>query len=116
METSSERKTFVIDIDGTICSQDGANYETAQPDYRVIQAVNKLFECGHKIVYFTARGSTTEIDWRELTELQLNNWGAMYTELKLGKPYGDFYIDDKAIQPSDFLKKFSEYGSDFITD
>ena len=49
------------------------------------------------MVYWTARGSTTGIDWTELTQTQLKEWGAKYTEVKLGKPHYDLFICDKAI-------------------
>jgi CMP-N,N'-diacetyllegionaminic acid synthase len=103
MSNSSDRKTFVIDIDGTICSQDGANYETAKPNQKVIDVGNRLFDNGHKIVYFTARGSTTGIDWSKVTESQLSNWGVRYHELLFGKPYGNYYVDDKSMAIDDFL-------------
>ena len=100
-----ERKTYVLDIDGTICSQDGSNYESARPHIEVINMANSLYEKGHEIVYFTARGSTTGIDWTELTEMQLSQWGAKYHKLQLGKPFGDFYVDDKGMSITDFIKK-----------
>jgi len=101
----SDVKTFVIDIDGTICTQDGANYESAQPEINFISAVNKCFEMGHRIVLFTARGSTTGIDWTQLTRTQLELWKVSYSELRLGKPFGDYYVDDKNLSISDFLAK-----------
>ena len=44
----------------------------------------------------TARGSTTDIDWKDLTTKQLSDWNAKYHKLILGKPYADYYIDDKS--------------------
>jgi histidinol phosphatase-like enzyme len=99
-----EKKTYVIDIDGTICTQEGANYEIAAPINSMIDKANKLFEAGNEIIYFTARGSKTGIDWKLLTESQLTAWGVKYHKLILGKPYGDYYIDDKAIPIHDFLE------------
>lgn len=61
-----------------------------------IEHVNQLFAAGHVIKFFTARGSTTGIDWRQVTEEQLLNWGVKYHELIMGKPFADFFIDDKA--------------------
>lgn len=87
---------FVVDIDGTICETADAGYEDAKPIPERIAMINKLFAAGHRIVYFTARGTTTGIDWRQVTERQLEEWGAQHHELLLGKPYGDFYVDDKA--------------------
>ena len=99
-----EKKVFVIDIDGTICTQDGANYDLAEPIQNFIDVANKLYLEGHQIIYFTARGSTTGIDWRELTENQLALWGVKYHKLLLGKPYGDYYVDDKALSLESFIE------------
>ena len=57
--------------------------------------VNKLFDEGNEIIIFTARGSTTNIDWTKQTEKQLSEWNVKYHKLLLGKPYADIYIDDK---------------------
>ena len=96
MTNNKDIKTYVFDIDGTICTNTFGEYEKAKPFYERIKIINNLFEKGNKIIMFTARGSTTNIDWRELTEKQLDNWKLKYHELKLKKPYGDVYIDDVA--------------------
>ena len=89
-------KTFVFDIDGTICNNTYGKYELAKPYMERINFINELFNKGNKIKYFTARGSTTGLDWHELTSNQLKEWGALYHDLILKKPEGDIYIDDKA--------------------
>jgi dTDP-glucose 4,6-dehydratase len=99
-------KTFVIDIDGTICTNTDGAYHSAAPFKEIIDKINGLRSDGHKIVYFTARGSKTGLDWRPLTEQQLATWGAEYDELILGKPFGDYYIDDKGVTIKDFLISF----------
>ncbi len=88
-------KTYVFDIDGTICSNTNGKYELASPYYERIDFINDLYKKGNTIKYFTARGTTTGIDWHDLTKKQLNEWGAFYHELILGKPQGDIYVDDK---------------------
>ena len=65
--------------------------------------MNTLFEAGHEIVFFTARGATSGRDWRELTENQLLGWGVKYHHLILGKPHSDYYIDDKGVKDTDFF-------------
>jgi len=102
MSEKSQRYTYCFDIDDTICKTIGMNYREAVPINERIIKINRLFAEGHIIKFFTARGSGTGIDWREVTELQLTNWGLKYTELILGKPAADFYIDDKAINDRDF--------------
>lgn len=87
-----------VDIDETICFyKNKRDYYLAQPIPGNIDKINDLYENGHEITYWTARGTTTGIDWEELTREQLERWGAKYTELKLGKPDYDIFICDKAI-------------------
>lgn len=88
-------KTYCFDIDDTICVTDGLDYEKSIPIKDRIDKVNKLKEQGHKIIFFTARGFVTKIDYRELTLGQLEDWGVRFDELYMGKPAADYYIDDK---------------------
>jgi hypothetical protein len=67
-----------------------------------IERVNGLYDSGNTIVYFTARGSTTGIDWTDFTRDQLESWGARYHRLILGKPEADVYVDDKGIHSEVF--------------
>src|SRR3954447_16376728 len=89
--------TYCFDLDGTLCTNTEGEYESARPQPWAIERVNTLRRAGHRILIFTARGTTTGIDWRPETERQLAEWGVDYDELILGKPYGDVYIDDKAL-------------------
>ncbi len=95
-------RIYCFDIDETICHTDGTNYASATPIPNRIAKINQLFSEGNIIKFLTARGSKTGIDWRNLTESQLSQWGVSYHELHMGKPFADFYIDDKAIKDSDF--------------
>lgn len=94
---------YVFDIDGTICETDNGDYQNSIPYKYRIAVINDLYEAGNEIILNTARGYVTEIDWRELTTRQLNKWGVKYTKLLFNKPYGDVYIDDKAIKDEDFF-------------
>ncbi len=50
-------RTYCIDIDGTICSATtGRNYHEATPWKERIQLINKMYDRGDYIIYFTARG------------------------------------------------------------
>ena len=95
-------RTYCFDIDGTLCNQEESDYSLARPFRGRIESVNSLFDEGHRIVLFTARGSKSGIDWREVTMTQLEKWGLRYHELILGKPHADIYIDDKSIHPDRF--------------
>ena len=91
-----------IDIDDTICTSKNGDYPNAQPLRINIAKANKLYDEGHTIVYWTARGMTSERDWTELTIKQLNAWGVKYHRLKMNKPSYDLFIDDKALNTLDW--------------
>ena len=89
-----------VDVDGTLCETvENADYSKAKPTQHVIDHVNELYENGHEIVIYTARGCTTGMDWRKVTENQLKAWGVKYHRLRLDKPYYDLMICDKTINP-----------------
>ena len=92
-----------IDIDETICeSPEDRNYNHAQPIVENINKANKLYDEGHTVVYWTARGTGSGIDWRETTEKQFEKWGVKYHKLKFGKPIYDLFIDDKNMNTGDW--------------
>ena len=97
---------YYVDIDETICECERNkthDYTRAVPIKENIDKINELYDQGHQVTYWTARGSTTGIDWTDVTERQLKSWGAKYHELRLGKPHYDVYICDKAISAKDFF-------------
>ena len=89
-----------VDIDGTICTQDNMNdsggYKNAQPRHEQIYKINKLYDKGNTIIYWTARGTVTQIDWFDLVKSQLTSWGCRYHDVRVGKPQYDLWIDDKS--------------------
>jgi phosphatidate phosphatase PAH1 len=105
---------YCIDIDGTICENGACKvcaYEGSMPHLERIEKINQLYEDGHTIKYFTARGMGRYNDdvqkakdkFYNLTKMQLELWGCKYHELIMGKPSADYYIDDKAIKDNDFF-------------
>ena len=95
-----------VDIDETICTKtDDLNYINAKPISERIEKINKLYEDGNTIIYWTARGTLTGVDWREETEEQFQKWGVKYHELRFGKPAYDLFIDDKNINSERFFNE-----------
>lgn len=89
-------KIIYVDIDETICvTSHDRNYQNAEPIYENINKINKLYDEGNTIVYWTARGSRKQINWYDFTYKQLINWGVKFHELRVDKPYYDMFIDDK---------------------
>lgn len=92
------KKIIYVDIDETICKTSlDRNYVNSTPISENIEKINKLYDEGNTIVYWTARGSRKQINWYALTKHQLDTWGAKYNELRVDKPYYDLFIDDKTI-------------------
>ncbi len=93
-----------IDIDETICvNSDDRDYAKAIPLKDRIEKINKLHSLGNTIVYWTARGTQTGIDWLEITKNQFKEWGVKYDNLLFGKPNYDLFIDDKNINSEIFF-------------
>jgi hypothetical protein len=101
---------FCFDIDGVVATHvtthreltrvDGGkveslDYALARPIQSNIDRVNALYDMGHEIVFFTARGYETHVSWRQVTEEQLKAWGVKYHKLIMGKVSADWYVDDK---------------------
>jgi hypothetical protein len=86
-----------VDVDNTITETIGTNYQEAKPLHNKIKIINELYDKGHTITYWTARGSVSGIDFYDLTKQQLDNWGAKYHNFMVGKPPYDIFIDDKTI-------------------
>ena len=97
-------ETYVVDIDGTVCDTQRGNYFGSKPIQNRIDKLNKLFDENNKIIYYTARGYKSGVNWREHTEKQLKEWGCKYHKLVMGKPFGNYYLDDSNILLKDFFK------------
>ena len=102
------KKTWVWDIDGTICTETGGNYQLCEPFMDAIKKLNMLHDRGDEVVLHTARGmkrfnndvSAVYQNLYELTKKQLETWGVRYDKLIMGKPYGTL-VDADAITVDD---------------
>ena len=108
----TDKKTFVFDIDGTLCSDTGGAYSLASPLIERIEEVNKLYDEGHTIILNTARGmgrfnndpEKACNEFYDFTVRQMEGWGVKFHHLFLGKPSADLYVDDKGAQADDYFK------------
>jgi hypothetical protein len=95
-----------VDIDDTICYRANKNdldYSKSLPYKNRIEKINKLYDKGNMIVYWTARGTVTQKNWFQITLNQLNEWECKFHELRMGKPNYDLFIDDKNINSEDYF-------------
>lgn len=96
---TGKQKVALVDIDETICKYGSIRrYDLAEPVIENITKINKLYDQGWKIIYWTARGAVSGADYKEFTLSQLTKWNCKFHELKCGdeKPHFDLVIDDKA--------------------
>jgi hypothetical protein len=106
-----DKIAYVFDIDETICHTEGSDYDNSQPIMKRIEAVNKLYDEGHTVLFLTARGMCRNkndqlasiAELYDFTFNQLTGWGVRFHQLFLGKPSGDIYIDDKGCKDIDFF-------------
>lgn len=97
-------KTYIVDIDNTICISENSDYANSKPLMDRIAKINQLYNQGNQIIYWTARGGNSGIDWTAKTHSQLAAWGCKYDEIRMGKPVYDVWIDDKAINSEEYFK------------
>lgn len=109
----------VMDIDGVLAKKDDVDYKKREPDEEVLERLREYHERGFTIVLYTARNMNTHegrigkinadtaptlLEWLEKHDVP-------YDEIHYGKPWcgGEgFYVDDKAIRPSEFLSMSHE--------
>lgn len=105
-----EVRNFLIDIDGTV-TEDVPNEEpermkSCEPFYDALEMVNKWYDEGHIITFFTSR---TE-DLREITEEWLQRHGFKYHGMLMNKPRGGNYhwIDNHIVRATRYEGKFTD--------
>jgi hypothetical protein len=112
-----KKKIFLIDIDNTICKTVGNDYKNAKPHKTKVLLINKLYEKGHIIKFFTSRFmgrskeniSKAKKKGLKFTEKQLKSWNCKFHILILGKPSHDILIDDKSLNyDRDWHKKIEK--------
>lgn len=107
---AEDQKNYLIDIDGTICddipNEEPERMVTAEHYPDALITINKWFEEGHVITYFTSR---TE-EHRQVTEDWLNKFGFKFHGLLMGKPRGGNYhwIDNHMVRATRYKGKFTD--------
>lgn len=107
-------KRLIMDLDGTICQTEGADYAISTPVVGVLDKIREYKASGFEIVIHTSRNVRTFegnigkisahtlpiiIEWLRKHEIP-------YDEIYIGKPWcgsEGFYVDDKSIRPAEFL-------------
>ncbi|MGV6828460.1 MAG: LNS2 domain-containing protein [Flavobacteriales bacterium] len=103
-------KNYLIDIDGTICddipNEEPERMLTAEVYPDALKTVNKWYDEGHQICFFTSRTETH----RKYTEMWLKKHGFNYHSLLMGKPRGGNYhwIDNHIVKATQYKGKFTD--------
>ena len=106
----SEIKNYLIDIDGTITddipNEEPERMATCKPYSDALETLNKWYDEGHRICFFTSR---TE-EHRIITEVWLDFYGFKYHTLLMVKPSGGNYhwIDNHIVKATQFKGKFTD--------
>lgn len=112
---SNRSKSVVLDLDGTLTVEgSAARYQDVLPRMEMLERVRRFAADGYRITILTSRNMRTfnnsigrinaetlpvVIEW-------LRRHDVPFHELHVGKPWcgpGGFYVDDKAVRPSEFL-------------
>lgn len=107
---TDDTKNFLIDIDGTICddipNEEPERMVTAALYPDALETINKWYDQGHIITFFTSR---TE-EHRIVTEEWLDKHKFNYHGLLMGKPRGGNYhwIDNHMVKATRFKGKFTD--------
>ena len=105
-----EVKNYLIDIDGTICddvpNEEPERMATCDPYPDALETINKWFDEGHIITFFTSR---TE-EHRKVTESWLKKHNFKYHYLLMNKPRGGNYhwIDNHMVRATRFKGRFTD--------
>lgn len=110
-------KNYLIDIDGTI-TDDVPNEEpermaTCEPFPDALKTLNKWYDQGHIICFFTSR---TE-EHRTVTTEWLNRHGFKFHSLLMGKPRGGNYhwVDNHLVKATRYNGKFTDLVDKEVT-
>lgn len=111
----NDKKRIVMDIDGVLAKKDKNSYEEKEVDEKILEKLREYSRKDFYIILYTARNMNTHegrmgkinaetapvlLDWLEKHSIP-------YDEIHYGKPWcghEGFYVDDKAIRPSEFEK------------
>ena len=108
------KKNYLIDIDGTICddipNEEPERMVTVVPYPDALRIINKWYDEGHHIVFFTSRTD----EHRDITNEWLVRNGFKYHGLLLNKPRGGNYhwIDNHIVRATRYRGKFTDLVSE----
>lgn len=124
----NESKRIVMDIDGVLAKKDSnKDYSDRDVDENILSTLREYRDRGFYIILNTARNMRThegrigKINAETAPELLewLEENDVPYDEIHYGKPWcghEGFYVDDKAIRPSEFENMSHEEIRELVED
>jgi len=108
-------KNLIVDLDDTISFTNEGDYLNSIPNYPLVEKLKEYKLLNFTITINTSRnmrtfkGNVGKINVETLPNIinWLNRHEIPYDEIYVGKPwcgFEGFYIDDKSIRPSEFVK------------
>lgn len=110
-------KVIVMDIDGTLCEikSKEQSYLDVIPKFNILKKLNEMKQEGFYIILYTSRQMRTydgnigkiNANTGKILFQWLEKYDIPFDEIYFGKPWcgkNGFYVDDKAIRPSEFAK------------
>jgi capsule biosynthesis phosphatase len=110
-------RCIVMDVDGTLCEKKmpDQSYEAVAPVEAMVERLREYRANGFYVILATSRNMNTyngnigliTANTAKTLLAWLDRHNVPYDELYIGKPWGGrggFYVDDKAVRPSEFLK------------
>ena len=110
-------KVIVMDIDGTLweIKSKEQSYLEVVPKYNILKKLKNMKEQGFYIILYTSRQMRTyegnigkiNANTGKVLFQWLEKYDIPFDEIYFGKPWcgkNGFYVDDKAIRPSEFEK------------
>ncbi len=111
-------KILVIDVDGVLCKnkEEGEDYSKLKPNLKIVNKIKEYKNKGFYIILYTSRNMRTYksnlgkinaktakiiLEWLEKNQIP-------FDEIYFGKPwcgFKGFYVDDRAVKPSEFISK-----------
>jgi capsule biosynthesis phosphatase len=118
-------KKLIVDLDGTITQADTSDYVNVSPNLAVIKQLHYYKELGYSITIHTARNMRTyegnvgkiNIHTLPIITTWLEKHNVPFDEVLVGKPWcghEGFYIDDRAIRPSEFASLTGQEIEDLL--
>lgn len=126
-EENQFMKKLIVDLDGTLTLADNINYADVSPRNDVIAKLIEYKKNGFEIVISTARnmrtyeGNVGKINIHTLPVIisWLDKHNVPYDQIIVGKPWcgsEGFYIDDRAVRPSEFARLSFEQIKNLIAE